>query len=871
MLYISRMESFSYWTTAAVFLLCLVLSLAVGIGFLSTRSVRNQLERSFLSIVLLITLWNFLSIAEQLPWNQEWKLALFRISSPIWIFLGYSIYSFLRQISHSPRTLFSNILFFFATVCSLFGIFSPWLEREVIVGAFGTYALSGMLQIPTVILSELIPIALGLRLVYKWIPHAAPEERHALKLVFWTTPILASIPTIFSVVMPVFDLADLTKVGTSGFTFLLVSYYFAALSREDVSISVTQAAQSLFHEMRDGILLTDLDGRIEQANPAAKRLLGLEEEDPTGEIVEKFIPHFRQDHWYQDFPFELAHADGTTHSFCISAVLQKNKGIPSGKLLILRDTTDLTYVPETLDSVGNRTGDSHIAERALALKEAQERIRMREQQLQALVDNLPFQVYVKDTEGRYILQNRLDREFRGNLLGHHLQETPTTSERQTQGIAADKLVLSGENFESTYESEQQGKVVQLRSMKRPLRGESGHIEGILGILMDVTDFHRVEQERMEFKERLLQSHKMEAIGTLAGGIAHDFNNILGSLTGYCELATESIPAEAPAQKYLKEVLIASERGRQLVQQILAFSRKDEKERKPVATCFTIRETLNLLRGSVPKNIKTRIQLPPQELFILGDPVELHRIVMNLCTNAIHSMKENGGTLTLVCESVITEAPGPLWNTQLPAGAWVCIEIQDTGHGIEESKLPRIFDPFFTTKKTSEGTGLGLSVVLGILQAWNAVVAVKSKVGEGTTFRLCIPALHRRQRATDLAGHENIPILFHIRNTLLGDHFRAAVADLQVQWLQLRSVDDVPRLWRVNPWKIAVLNQQELDLPFELLIQQWRAQGIQSPFLVFVKDHTGLESNDLHLMDRVVAIHAESDTQQIREALQRFIW
>lgn len=865
------MESFAYWATASVFLLCLVLSLAVGVGFLSSRSIKTNLERSFLSIVLLITLWNFLSIAEQLPWNQTWKYSLFQISSPIWIFFGYCIYDFLRLISQTPRGKVSNYLFFTAAIFSLMGIFTNLVELKVVVGPYGTYAAPGILQIPIFLLVECVALVVGMFHVYQAIPRSAPEERKALQLVFWTTPIVVFLPIIFSVLLPALDLSSLIKIGTSGFTILMVAYYYAALSRADVPPSISQAAQSLFHEMRDGIILTDLDGRIEQVNPAALCLMGLDEANILGEIIEKYIPHFRQDLWYQDFPIEMKHLDGSVHSFCITAILQKNKGIPSGKLLILRDTTDLTDIQKNLDVVSDKISDHHAAERILALKEAQERIRSREQQLQAILDNLPFQVYVKNTSGRYILQNKMDRECRGTLLGHHLQETPMTSERVEQGISADKRVLQGEEVETSYESTQLGKIVQLRSIKRPIRNEDGTIEGILGILMDITDHHRLEQERMDFKERLMHSHKMEAIGTLAGGIAHDFNNILGSLTGYCELATETIPQDSPAQKYLKEVLVASERGRQLVQEVLAFSRKEDKDRKPVATCFTIKETLNLLKGSIPKNIRTRIQLPAQELFILGDPVELHRIVMNLCTNAIHAMKEQGGTLTVLCESMRNDTPIPLWNTQLPAGAWICLEIRDTGHGIEESKLSRIFDPFFTTKKTSEGTGLGLSVVLGILQAWNAVVAVKSKVNEGTAFRICIPSLHRNQRSTDSNVQNSIPILLHIANTELGDRFRSAVGDRQIQWQQIRSIDDIPRLWRVNPWKIGVINQHELDLPFELLIQQWRAQGIQSPFLVFVKDHSSLESNDLHLLDRVFALPVDAQVDQIRDALQRFLW
>jgi hypothetical protein len=243
--------------------------------------------------------------------------------------------------------------------------------------------------------------------------------------------------------------------------------------------------------------------------------------------------------------------------------------------------------------------------------------------------------------------------------------------------------------------------------------------------------------------------------------------------------------------------------------------------------------------------------------------------MNLCTNAIHAMKDIGGQLELRCEEIHNSEMLTVWNTQIAPGHWICIQASDTGHGIPENKLSRIFDPFFTTKKTTEGTGLGLSVVLGIVQAWNGTIAVQSSE-QGTTFKIFIPALIRHNRSTDLESTQT-PILLLVQDQALAVRIRQAVTPHSVQWLQLRSIDDLGRLWRVSPWKLAIISQADLDLPYELLVEQWRAQGIQSPFLVFTAGNSPASSNVLDLLERVAVLEHECSADQLRQTLQRFVW
>ncbi|HSQ41369.1 MAG TPA: ATP-binding protein [Fibrobacteraceae bacterium] len=861
------MDSTFFWLTLGAFLLCLVFTLSLGISFSSSRTFRNALDRSFLLIIALVTLWNFISILEQIPFlGMDLKLLFFRWSSSIWIFLGVATYDFLRKLASAPRTWRTDAMLVIASLSSVWTVFFPHAISRVSEGPFGFFAIPGAELFPIMLANNLAPVTWGLVLIFRRIPLASTEELRPLHMTLWVTPIVLVLSQLLSGALPLLGYPEWSKLGSMGLTILVAIYYFATLSREDTSISVSQAAKSLFQEMTDGIILTDLEGVIDQINPAGARLLGRSQETMVGKTLSAFIPQFREDQWYQDYPFHFQQA-GRNVSCNLTSVLQKNKGIPYGRMLILRDTSDLVELRRRSQNI-QESLDQQSAERILALKEAHERIRAREQQLQSLLDNLPFQVHLKDSRGQYIMQNRLDRERRGNLLGFNLDSADLPLEFKEEAQKGDAVALKGGEYDEDFAIEENGQQEHFRSIKRPIRGSSGEIEAILGILMDVTAMHRLEQERMEFKERLLRSHKMEAIGTLAGGIAHDFNNILGALTGYCELAAETLPAEAPAQKYLKESLIAAERGRQLVQQILTFSRQGEKTSKPVAVAFTIRETLSLLRVNSPKRVQIQTMVPPHEVYILGDPVELHRIIMNLCTNALHAMRDNGGKLSVSCEEHSTPIPTTQWGLQLPAGQWICIEISDTGIGIPEENLPRIFDPFFTTKKTTEGSGLGLSVVHGLLQDWGGYIAVRSRKDEGSTFRIYLPALQRRQRATDQQESFATAVLLQLRDASLQQKIQDAFSGRSVRWMSLRSLEDIPRLWRVNPWHLAVFNQAELDLPFELLFQQWRSQGIQSSFVVFSEK---ADPQDLNFLEQVSLLPPNTSQEEIQTTLRKFLW
>ncbi|MDD3619558.1 MAG: PAS domain S-box protein [Desulfobulbaceae bacterium] len=271
-----------------------------------------------------------------------------------------------------------------------------------------------------------------------------------------------------------------------------------------------------------------------------------------------------------------------------------------------------------------------------------------------------------------------------------------------------------------------------RASISPVRDKSGEITHFVAVKRDIS--HEVELE-----SHLHQAHKMEAIGTLAGGIAHDFNNILGAIIGYTELSLLQTPSGSPVREHLHHIRNSGKRAADLIQQILTFSRQSAQRGKiPVNIVPLLKETLKMLRASIPTTIDMRLEIAEPEGWISADPVQVQQVIMNLCTNAFHAMSDKGGTLTVgLRRKAMTGGPGEA------GGNFSCLELQvaDTGHGIDRAIMGRIFDPFFTTKEPGVGTGLGLSVVHGIIQDLGGTIGVDSDAG-GTTFTVTIPETGR---------------------------------------------------------------------------------------------------------------------------------
>jgi PAS domain S-box-containing protein len=267
-----------------------------------------------------------------------------------------------------------------------------------------------------------------------------------------------------------------------------------------------------------------------------------------------------------------------------------------------------------------------------------------------------------------------------------------------------------------------------------------HEPGIRAVVMnlrDITERKQADAERARLEQRLRQAEKMEAVGRLAGGIAHDFNNILGGILGYAEMLVETTPAGSPQRRYAQNVLTAATRASSLVEQILSYSRSQRGKRVPVELDRIVAETLELVRGSLGQGVRLETRLPDEPLYVVGDPTQLHQIMMNLCTNAIHAMGEHG-TLRVGVEPADIDADRVFQHTTLHAGRYARLIVEDNGSGMDAATLMRLFEPFFTTKEVGKGTGLGLSLVYGIVTDSAGAVDVTSTPGRGSCFAIYLP-------------------------------------------------------------------------------------------------------------------------------------
>ena len=260
---------------------------------------------------------------------------------------------------------------------------------------------------------------------------------------------------------------------------------------------------------------------------------------------------------------------------------------------------------------------------------------------------------------------------------------------------------------------------------------------IAGKPLILTVFNDVTTQK-QLEDQLRQSHKMEAIGTLAGGIAHEFNNILGIIIGNTELAIDDVPEWNPAKDCLEEIRSASLRAKDVVRHILSFARKSHIERKPVPISPIIRDTFKLLRASLPSSIDIRQDFSCEHGTVLADPVQINQVLVNICTNSAHAMREQGGVLDVKLEDVILDEETVAQYEVLSPGNYVKLTVKDSGHGIKPENIDRIFDPYFTTKGVGEGTGMGLSVVHGIVKSHDGAITVYSELGKGTVVEVLLP-------------------------------------------------------------------------------------------------------------------------------------
>jgi len=365
-------------------------------------------------------------------------------------------------------------------------------------------------------------------------------------------------------------------------------------------------------------------------------------------------------------------------------------------------------------------------------------------QLVTLMDNLPDLVWIKDVKGRYEMVNQayaLEKGLAPEAIVGKDDFDLWPQELAAQFRGEDRSVMaSGRTHirESAYVDVNgiEGWVEIIRS---PIHDQGGSFAGSVGIVRDITDRKEAEDERRRLALQLQQAQKMEAIGTLAGGIAHDFNNILAAIMNYTELALSEAPPESNIPRWLDMVMKAGHRASDLINQILTFSRQQkDQEKEPVQMAVLLKEVLDLLHAAIPDNIRVRHEIQCPGITIKADPTQIHQVLINLCTNAVHAMEDEGGDLTLRLEDLNLD-PDEAGENGLAPGAYACLTVSDTGCGMDSATVRRIFEPFYTTKSKGHGTGMGLAVVDGIIKSHGGAILVDSRTGHGTAVRVWFPS------------------------------------------------------------------------------------------------------------------------------------
>jgi signal transduction histidine kinase/ActR/RegA family two-component response regulator len=334
------------------------------------------------------------------------------------------------------------------------------------------------------------------------------------------------------------------------------------------------------------------------------------------------------------------------------------------------------------------------------------------------------------------------------------------------------------------------------------------------------------EDRQHAEGQLRRMQKLEALGTLAGGIAHDFNNILAGIIGFAEMVLEDIPTGSPEHRRIGLVLKGAYRGRDLVRQILTFSRQAEHNKKPMLLSSIVEEAMKLLRPTLPSTIELIYRNPDSGGRILADTAQMHQVVMNLCTNAAHAMRDRGGILDIeIAHASFTDDSLPM--PEMTAGDYVILKVSDTGTGMESDVQDQIFDPFFTTKKEGEGTGLGLSVTYGIIKDHHGYIAVDSTPGKGSTFVIYMPRIEDSAAVDDEKG-ELAPgglerILFIDDEDMLVELNKQRLAKLGYDVVTATNGIDGLRLFRESPDSFDLIitdqtmpNLTGLDLAAEIL-------------------------------------------------------
>lgn len=532
----------------------------------------------------------------------------------------------------------------------------------------------------------------------------------------------------------------------------------------------------------------------------AKRIFGfdLESAEQTIEMVEDCIPDRKQlkEAWHDlvenNVPYNLEYE-------IITADTGEHK-IVNSRAEVLRDEFDnpVTVQGVILDITEQRRSERALTQTNQLLKDSQRIAKIGGWELDLITNDLFW------TEETYRIHDTSPEEFNPTVeagVSYFLPES-----RRLISKALETAMETGEGYDLFLETlTTKGRRIDVRTTCVVTLHEGRPVK-LTGIFQDVTEQKQIEAEKQQLENQLLQSQKMESIGTLAGGIAHDFNNILSGVIGFTELALNSVEENTLIAEDLQEVYAAGLRAKDLVHQILIFARQSDEKLEPIQVDFIIKEVLKFIRSSIPTSIEIKQDIASSSL-IMGNSTQIHRVMMNLCTNAAHAMVKERGTLEISLSDITIDNATQRRKLELSFGNYIEIKVSDTGSGIAPEYIEKIFDPYFTTKGQGEGSGMGLAVVHGIVEKYGGKIFVDSKVGQGTIVTIYLPVA----RARDSEQHYKVEELPTGQERILIVDDEAQIAKMVSRTLSQLGYSVVTKIHSVEALELFQSSPQDFDL------------------------------------------------------------
>lgn len=506
--------------------------------------------------------------------------------------------------------------------------------------------------------------------------------------------------------------------------------FYSAIIRDISEIKEAERAlreseerfRSVVETARDSIVTVDESGTIVSWNRGAEQMYGYLAEEAIGKPITLIIPERMHELHRRLFRKRL-------------------------------ERTDMFYVPPAEGTGIRRDGSEFPVETTIASWEAggrrffttinrditeRKRAEVERVRLMRAIEQATESIVVMDPDGTIVYANPAAVLISGyspeEIIGHNSLIPSTSMYDPTFFKEILEAVTQGRTWSGRVKfRKKDGTTCDIEQTVCPIQDSSGSLVNILSIGRDIS-------REVALERQLRHAQKMEAIGTLAGGIAHDFNNILAAIMGYAELSLSQVPENSQLEHNLSLILKSSMRARDVIRQILAFSRKSQEERHPLCLQEIVREAVKLLRASIPSTITIREEYYAPDFMVLANPTQIHQVLINLCTNAAQAMQDSGGTMTISLHPVELSPDAAEKYMNLQPGRYVRLQVRDTGPGIDPAIMDRIFDPFFTTKEVGKGTGMGLAVVHGIVSSCQGVVFAENVPEGGACFSVLLPCV-----------------------------------------------------------------------------------------------------------------------------------